>query len=124
MTTNNAAPVLTPSMPGSASGLRVTPCIDRAGDAEGGADEQPDDRAGDAQRADDEVVVVRRVGPEEGVEHGVQREVLGPVAHAEQADTEKRNSATTNPTALIAWRDRRRKVAVRLPRRPEPGQWT
>ena len=42
---------------------------DRAADAERGAGEQADDGAGDAQRADDQVVVVRRVEVEQGVDH-------------------------------------------------------
>ena len=47
-TTAREAPVLIPRMPGSASGLRVTPCITAPEIAERGTGEEGEQGAGDA----------------------------------------------------------------------------
>ena len=62
---------------------------DRAADAERGAGEQADDGARDPQRAHDQVVVVRRVEVEQGVEHGAERDRLGADGDARQADEDE-----------------------------------
>ena len=83
-TTNSAAPALTPRMPGSASGLRVTPCISAPATPRAAPTSRPSDGARHAQRADDQVVVVRRVVVAQGVDHRRQRDRLRPDGDAEQ----------------------------------------
>ena len=124
MTTKSAAPALTPRMPGSASGLRVTPCMTVPDKPERDADEQPDDRAGHAQRTHDQVVAERRVVVEEGVEHGAEGDGLGAVGHARHAragegDERDRQAGEARRHPTGAWDGGRRRVAHGRRRRPD-----
>ena len=64
--------------PGSARGLRATPCITAPARPSAAPTSRPDEVRGNAQRADDQMVVERRVVVEQRIDHGAEGDRLGP----------------------------------------------
>ena len=115
ITTNSAAPAFDAEQPGVGERVAGHALHDRAGQAEGGPDQQAGDRPGHAQRPHDEVVVQVRVVVRERVDHRAQRDRLRSDRQAAQHDEEEHDHRADEPERLPRVRPlgRRQTVAAR-----------
>ena len=84
MTTAAEAPALTPSRPGSASGLRVSACMSAPASAERDADEEPEHRSAAGARRATTVALSVDVRAEQRVDDLAERDLPGADGQAEQ----------------------------------------
>ena len=116
-TTASAAPASTPRMPGSASGLRVTPCMTPPASPRAPPTPRPRSVRGTRRLAHDQVVV-RAVGVDERLPHGAERDRLG--AEGDRG-TRRRRPAPRGPRPGRPPGSNRSRATERRPR-PTPDR--
>ena len=119
-TTANVAPAVTPSRPGSASGLRVWPCMSAPATPRREPTIRPSTVRG--MRRSWTIVALGAVGVEERVEDRARRDARLPIARLSTHTTTSASTRSTSPrsralprrpgAACVGWRRRGRRVEV------------